>query len=297
VTKPFSRLMGLLVLLVLFWPIVSLALSEKDDRGKILHFAQPATRIVSLAPNLTELAFAAGAGGKLVGVSNYSDYPPAAKQILLVGDSGKSDLERILSLKPDLVLAWQTGNHLGDIERLEKLGIPVFVTEPRHLADIPRLIRAIGRMAGSQREAEAAAADFDKNWSALQVRYASAKPLRVFYEIWHQPPMTVNGQHMISDVIQLCGGVNVFADARGLAPTVSQEAVLAANPEVIVASGSLYEDKAVWADWKRFPALRAARQNNFFFIHPDLMQRQTPRMLQGAEKLCQQLESVRQKPR
>lgn len=291
------RLSGLVILLSFLWPSASFALSEKDDRGKTLHLTQPAARIVSLAPNLTELAFVAGAGGKLVGVSNYSDYPPAAKQLPLIGDSGKSDLERILSLKPDLILAWQTGNHLGDIERLEQLGIPVFVTEPRHLADIPRLIRVIGRVAASEREAEAAAADFDRKWSALKARYAGKKAVRVFYEIWHQPPMTVNGQHMISDVIQLCGGVNVFADARGLAPTVSQEAVLAANPEVIVASGSLYEDKAVWADWKRFSGLRAARQNNFFFIHPDLMQRQTPRMLQGAERMCQQFESVRQKPR
>jgi len=273
------------------------AITLSDDRGKAVSLVRPAQRIVTLAPHLTELVFAAGAGGKLVGVTAYSDFPAAATKLPLVGDSGKLDLERLIQLKPDLVLAWQTGNHPGDVAQMEKLGLSVFVTEPGKLPDIPRLLRTIGRLAGSESQAQAAAATFERALLELRTHYSTARPVSVFYEIWHEPLMTLNGRHMISDVIELCGGRNIFAALPTLTPTVSMENVLAADPEVIIASGSLYNDARLLEAWRKFPRLRAVREGQLYFIHPDLMQRQTPRLIEGARQLCAQLDVARHQGR
>ena len=278
----------------LLWLPAHAAVRQVDDRGKVVALVKPAARIISLAPHITELVFAVGAGDKLVGVSSYSDYPPAAKRIGVIGDGGKIDLERVVELRPDLVIAWQSGNHISDITQLERLGIPVFVTEPRRLGDIPKLLRTFGQLTGSVEQAEQSAAAFEKIRDALASRYSNAAPVSVFYEIWHQPLMTVNSDHMISDVIRLCGGRNIFEAVHVLTPTVSMESVLAADPQVIIASGALYQDEAVWQDWQRFKQLRAVKHHHLFSIHPDLIQRQTPRILQGAELMCRQLAQVRQ---
>jgi iron complex transport system substrate-binding protein len=269
------------------------AVDLKDDRGRPVALARPAARIVALAPHVAELVFAAGAGGKLVGVSAYSDYPAAAARIPLIGDFGRVDLERVLRLKPDLVIGWKSGNRAGDMEKLEQLGLPVFATEPRRLADIPRLLREIGMLAGTQGSAEQAAAAFENELAKLEARYRGARPVSVFYEIWHEPLMTLNDEHIIGDAIRLCGGRNIFGALSALTPTVSMENVLAADPEAIVASGSLYNDKRLLEAWKRFPQLRAVARGQLFQIHPDLIQRPTPRILQGVGVMCEQLETVR----
>jgi len=228
-----------------------------------------------------------------VGVSAYSDYPAAAARIPLIGDFGRVDLERVLRLKPDLVIGWKSGNRAGDMEKLEQLGLPVFATEPRRLADIPRLLREIGMLAGTQATAERAAAAFESELGMLETRYRGARPVSVFYEIWHEPLMTLNDEHIIGDAIRLCGGRNIFGALSALTPTVSMENVLAADPEAIVASGSLYNDKRLLEAWKRFPQLRAVARRHLFQIHPDLIQRPTPRILQGVRVMCEQLETVR----
>lgn len=253
----------------------------------------PATRIVSLAPHATELIFAAGAGSRLAGVTSFSDYPAAAKNIPHVGDFGKIDAERILALHPDLVVGWQSGNSAADIAMLERLGIPVFLTEPRHLEDIPRLIETIGELAGTRQAAAEAAARFRAELAELKRRYGGRRPVRVFYEIWHDPLITVNGNHLISDVIGLCGGRNIFAAAESLAPAVAVENVLAEDPEAIIASGTLYAERGAIDGWRRYPRLAAVRGGHLFFIHPDLIQRQTPRILDGARLMCEQIERVR----
>lgn len=268
-------------------------ISLQDDRGVTVSLTQPARRIVSLAPHVTELVFAAGAGAYLVGVTAFSDYPPEAKRIPSLGDAGKVDVERILALKPDLVIAWQSGNHTGDMAQLESLGVRLFVTEPRRLQDIPRLIREIGLLAGTDNKSATAAAAFQRRAAELQKAFASRRPVSVFYQIWDAPLMTVNGEHLINDVIELCGGRNVFAGLPGLTPAVVTESVIALDPEVLVASGSLFRNEQVWDKWRRFSGMRALRKRQLYFIHPDLIQRQTPRILQGAEQLCEQLERAR----
>jgi iron complex transport system substrate-binding protein len=180
-------------------------ISVADDRGRTVTLARPAQRVVTLAPSLAELAFAAGAGGRLVGVARFSDSPPAARGIARIGDAVRVDFERIVALKPDLILAWKSGNSAADVARLEGLGFPAHVSEPGRLADIPRLLRAIGSLAGTGAAADRAARDFEREIGELRKRYAKTPRVRVFYQIWHKPLLTVNGAHLISDVIALCG--------------------------------------------------------------------------------------------
>ncbi len=271
----------------------SAAVSVIDDRGARVDLPVAARRIVALAPSITELVFAAGAGEQLIGVPRFSDYPAAAKAIPQIGDASRIDLERVLSLKPDLVIGWQTGNHAADIERLEQLGFTVYVAEPATLAAIPRLLRAFGAMANTTAVAERAAADFAAGIAALRERYAAQGNVRVFYEIWHQPLMTVNGRHLINDVIRLCGGSNVFANVPSLAPLVSLESVIAAQPEVVLGGSSATTPEEFAAQWSTYADFSGLRQVRAMYIDPDHIQRQTPRILQGAQTVCEHLDKVR----
>jgi iron complex transport system substrate-binding protein len=264
-----------------------------DDAARIVKLKMPAKRIVSLAPYLTEILFAAGAGSTLVGTVNYSDYPKQALQIPRVGNYDNFDVERILALKPDLIIAWQSGNPTVHVERLRNLGLAIYMGEPRVFEDVPRNLERLGKLAGTAHTAQQAAAAFRQRYTRLQQRYSSRPTVSVFYEIWNQPLMTVNGEHLISRMMQLCGGRNVFAGLTPLAPVIDLEAVLKADPEAIMASG-MNEKSPEWLEhWRQYPSLRAIRGNNLFFIPPDLMQRNGPRILDGAEQVCQYLERAR----
>lgn len=284
--------MSLLLLAALAGPAEA-ALVLRDDAGHTLHLATPARRIVALAPHITELLYAAGAGERLVGAVEFSDYPEPARRLPRVGSFSALDLEAVAALKPDLVIAWASGNRDAQLDRLAALGIPVFMSEPHTLADVGRSLEAFGQLAGSEDVAARAARDFAERRAALSGRYAARPAVRVFYEVWDRPLMTVNGAHLISDALALCGGRNVFADLPQLAPTVSVEGVLAADPEAIVASG-MGEERPDWLDqWRRWPRLTAAARGNLYFIPPDLIQRHTPRILEAAERLCGFLEEAR----
>ncbi|MDD5296065.1 MAG: cobalamin-binding protein [Rhodocyclaceae bacterium] len=264
-----------------------------DDVGQTVRLAAPARRIISLAPHLTENLYAAGAGGRLVGVVDYSDWPEAAKKLPRVGSSDRADLEAILAQKPDLVLAWESGNARAHLAKLRALGIPVYVSQPKHLDDVAGEIERLGRLTGTEAVAKAAARDFRARQAGLKARYGGRPPVRTFYQVWNQPLLTVNGEHIIADVIKLCGGENVFGSLAQLAPAVAEEAVVVANPEVIVASG-MAEARPDWLDaWKRWKQLTATSRDNLFFIPPDFLHRATIRILDGAERLCTQLETAR----
>lgn len=250
-------------------------------------------RIVSLAPHVTELLFAAGAGGRVVGVVSYSDFPEEARGLPRVGGYRQLDLEGIVALKPDLVVAWRSGNPASQVERLESLGLRLVYIDPHRLEEIPEALERLGRLAGSEAEAARAAKRFRDELRRLRDAYGARPPVKVFYQIWNRPLMTVNGEHLISDVIRLCGGENRFAALAELAPRLDVEAVLAADPEVIVASG-MGEERPEWLDmWRDWPSLTATQRGNLFFIPPDLIQRHTPRILDGAARLCEALERVR----
>ncbi len=277
----------------LTWMNVRADIGVQDDLGQTVTLAQPARRIVSLAPHATEMLFATGAGDYLVGTVAYSDYPEAAKRIPRVGGYTSLDLERIVALRPDLIVAWKSGNAAHQLEKLRALGFVVYVTEPRNIDDVPSNIERLGLLVGTTAAASSAAAAFRARHDALRRRYGGRPLVNVFYQIWDQPLMTVNGEHLISDVLRLCGGHNVFASLSVLAPKIDIEAVLAADPEVIVASG-MGEARPEWLDdWRRWQRLKAVRNDNLFFVPPELLQRHTPRILDGAERLCAAFDQAR----
>jgi iron complex transport system substrate-binding protein len=265
----------------------------RDSAGRDVSLSSPARRIVALAPHIVENVYSAGAGDRLVGVVGYSDFPPAAQQVPRVGDAHAWSLEQIAALQPDLILMWGSGSGLDALGSLERLGVPVFISELRRPRDIPDDIERIGRLAGTSAVSDPEAARIRSELARLERTYRRPEPVRVFYEIWNQPLQTVNGEHLISHVIALCGGRNVFGAVSLLAPQVSLEAVLEAGPEAIVASG-MGEARPEWLDaWRRYPDLPAVSNNALIFVPPDHLQRPTARLLLGAENLCRQLSRVR----
>jgi iron complex transport system substrate-binding protein len=288
------RLPGI-ALLVILAPLPAFPeVAVTDDAGYAVVLGQPARRIVSLAPYITELLFAAGAGRSVAGVSEFSDYPEAARRLPRIGGGGGLDLEAILALQPDLVIAWQSGNPAQQVERLRSLGLAVYLSEPRRLEDVPATLERFGRLAGTGPVAAREIAAFRMRLATLRRRYAHRPEISVFYQIWERPLMTVNGEHLISDVIRVCGGRNVFSDLPALAPQITLEAVLAVDPDVMVAgseAGVSSQPLAAWLDW---PELAAVQAGHLYLIPRELLVRHTPRILDGAERLCRRLEAARQ---
>jgi iron complex transport system substrate-binding protein len=263
-----------------------------DDLGRELVLTRPAQRVVSLAPNITEILFALGAGERIVGADQYSNYPDAARSIPRISNHAAANYEQILALAPDVVIGWQSGN--GRIPaRIRELALPVFEIEPRRLDDLPGLFLRLGVLTGLEAAARARGAEFENRLQALRDTQRGKAPVRVFYQIWHEPLITLNGHHLVSDVIALCGGRNVFADAVPLVPNVGIEAVLQANPEVIILGGSEDDGTAGVDWWQDWPAIEAVRHRRVYAIPPDLMQRHSERILDGAELLCGILDEAR----
>lgn len=275
-------------------PAAAADLVFKDDTGKEVRLKGPAKRIVALAPHIAESLYAVGAGSQLVGTVDYSDYPPEAKKVARVGGYSRVDLEAVAALKPDLVLAWESGNNMNQVDKLKALGLTVYVSQPNRMEDVAGQLERLGQLAGTENVAKAAADRFRQRIESLRKANAGKPPVRVFYQIWKTPLMTVGGPQIISDAIKLCGGENVFGQINKMAPTVSVEAVLEANPEAIIATG-MGDARPDWlGDWDQWTQLLAVKRKNLFHINPDIMQRHTPRILDGAEKLCAALDTARQ---
>lgn len=267
------------------------AITVVDDAKRNVTLPQPARRIVSLSPHATEILFAAGAGPYIVGVVEYSDYPPEAKRITSVGSGVALDLERVMSLKPDLVVSWGSGNSAAQIRKLRELGIPVFESEPRDFPTIATSLERLATLAGTDQTGKAAASVFRDQLQHIRSTYQQRTPVTVFYQIWRNPLMTLNGEHPVSIALRLCGARNVFSGLPQLAPTVNVEAVLQANPDVIIASTGEQDD--VLSGWRRFSGLKAVERGNLFLIDGGLMNRSGPRILDATEALCQQLDIAR----
>lgn len=271
------------------------AVSVTDDNGNRVTLAKPAQRVISMSPHVTELLFAAGGGVRVAGVMNYSDYPEAARKIPLVGSSSQLDMERVLALRPDLLVVWQGGNTERQLAQLKALGIPMFYSEPQKMSDISRTVRSLGVLLGTGKVAAAAADAFDAELAALAARYSRRPPVRMFYQIWDKPLYTLNGTQIVSDAMRLCGGVNVFGSLEVRAPTVSIEAVLGQDPEAIFAGDRGEESDAGLNIWKPYKGLLAVKRDNLFTLKGGLLARPGPRMLQGAAALCEKLELARQR--
>ena len=264
-----------------------------DDTGRAVVLAAPALRVISLGPHLTELAYAAGGGAAMVGAIRYSDFPAAARQLPIVGDAHAIDFERIVQLKPDLVLVWGSGLNERHKARLRSLGLTVYESEIRHAQGVPDTLRRLGTLLGHADAAEAAARRFEAQWQALAAGHRGKPPVRVFWQLWHEPLMTINREHLISEAMRACGGVNVFADLPLLTPTVSREATVAADPQLIASSGRRQNAGRDFAAWRRFTTVSAVRQQRFASIDGDLIGRMGPRFVEGAAGLCEAIERVR----
>ncbi len=292
----FRSFRGLLKILVLSFCIASFAraqISVVDDFGNTVLLDEPVERIVSLAPHITETLYAAGAGEKIVATVSYSDYPEAAQSIPVIGSYKEVSYESLVSLSPDLVIAWASGNGEEIIARIRSLGLTVYLDEPRELEDIASSLQRYGRMAGTETVAESQAADFISRLNSLREQHRDKEPLPVFYEVWNEPLTTLNGEHLISNIIRLCGGENIFSSAIPIAPVVSTESVLTLDPHLIVVSG-MGEERPEWLDeWADWQGLTAAETGQLRFIPPDLLQRSSPRVIQGAEMMCEFVERAR----
>ncbi|WP_372982431.1 cobalamin-binding protein [Marinobacter sediminum] len=286
-----ALLMTLMLLAGRVWSQSEACVDDALDHQLCL--ASPAERVVSLSPGATELLFSAGAGDRVVAVSAWSDYPPEAATLPQVGDSNRLDLEAIVALQPDLVVAWIDGNSRAQLEKLSAIGINVFWLAPRRFEDIAQAVEQLAQLTGQPELGRQRAANFRKGLWELQAEYADARPIRVFFQIWDQPLMTVNHEELISKAITLCGGVNVFADLPRLVPRISAEAVVTANPDAIVTSGQDSSDLSGLARWQQFPELAAVKRENLFVEPPSLLARPTFRILDGTRHLCQTLERAR----
>lgn len=266
-------------------------ISLKDDLDRTVRLKAPAQRIVTLAPFLTELVFDAGAGERVVGVSAYSDYPPEAKRLPQVGTAVNFSIEEIAALKPDLVLVWKDSVRPEDLERIGRFGAAVFVASARTLEDVPRLLVALGRLAGH--DASQAAADYERKLAELRRAYAGKRALATFLEIWNRPLTTISGRHFINQALEICGARNVFGEMAGVAPVVSWEQVYRRDPEVIVGMSSGVSAEEFRASWQARGTLSAVKAGKLVHVHPDRLQRQTARTPGGIAELCEALDRVR----
>lgn len=273
------------------------AITVLDDSGNRVTLSKPAQRVVSMAPHVTELLFAAGGGARVVGAMNFSDYPEAARKIPLVGSSTQLDMERLIALKPDLLVVWQGGNTARQLEQLRQLGLPMYYSDPQRMDQIPDSVAKLGRLLGTETVADAAAAAFRAKSAALAARYGQRSPVRMFFQIWDKPLYTVNGKQIVSDAMRLCGGENVFAALPVKAPEVSIEAVIAQDPEVIFGGDRDEQPDAGLNIWKPYKAMQAVRRGNLFALSGGLLARAGPRMIDGAAELCEKLDLARQRRR
>jgi len=268
-------------------------ITVRDDDGNAVTLQKPAQRIVSTAPHVTESLFAAGGGDRIVGTVSYSDFPEAAKRIPQIGSNRQIDIERVLALKPDLIVAWLHGTSERQLESLRKLGIPIFHSEPKKLDDIADNIARLGLLMGTEKVAQPVAAGLRQKAAVLAKQYANRPPVRVFYQVWDKPLFTLNGGHIVSEAIRLCGGENVFAKMKVTAPEVGIESVLQEDPEAIIGTNEKDAKDGGVAMWRRYPTMKAVRNGNLFAIDSSLLNRSGPRMIIGATSLCEQIELAR----
>jgi iron complex transport system substrate-binding protein len=297
-----SVVVGLATLVGFAFPEPSTAATFVDDAGRPFRLDRPAQRVITLAPNLTELVYAVGAGSTLVGTGTLSNFPKEAKAVPRVGDHQRFDVERILLLKPDLVLAWYHGNPGRELAQLEAAGLPLYYLEPRRLDDVARALERVGDLLGRGAEGRARANAWRADIAQLREAHRGAEPVSVFYQVWRNPLMTLNGEHIVSDVIALCGGRNVFADLPQLVPQLSTESVVAANPQAMLSAREDAEDQpvlkrgaddAAFVSWSSYRSIEAVRRNWLYTLPGDLIARQGPRIADGARAVCAALDQVR----
>ena len=283
------------VLALCLAPLCQAEIRVTDDLGRELLLEKPAQRIVSLAPHNTENLYSAGAGDQVVGTVDHSDYPKPALDIPRVGNYKQINIEAILALQPDLVIAWSSGNRNGTTQRLIDLGLPVFISEPNSFELIISNIERFSRMAGRHAEVAADIEKMRETYRDLEAEYSKKSPVRVFYQVWNPPLMTLSREHSVNGALELCGGINVFADEPGLAPRINVEGVIAKNPQLILLAGHSQAQSPAWEEaWQQWPAIDAVANGQVKLINPDIINRPTRRFLEGTRELCELIDAARQ---
>jgi len=267
-----------------------------DDLGRAVAVARPPLRIVSLTPGATEMLFAAGAGGQLIATVQYSSEPGAARSVPRIGDVAAIDMERLVALQPDVVIAWPAGGNPAQRAKIAALGIPLYQQQVARLADLPGSLRRLGVLAGTEAAAEPAAAALEARLSALKRAYSGLstdghRPT-VLLQVWNRPIYTIGGRHLMSDALELCGARNIFADPPEPAPLVATEAVIGRNPDIILAAAPPGEGAAWVADWQRLPGLAAVRNHRVVAFENQALSRLGPSVLDATEDLCRTLARV-----
>jgi iron complex transport system substrate-binding protein len=275
------------------WLAIALAtaapLVVMDDTRHAVTVRAVPTRIISLAPGATEMLFAAGAGGHVIATVEYSDEPAAAKQAPRIGDVVAVDMEKLVALRPEVAVVWPGGGNPAQIEEISRLGIPIYRQQVNTLADLSASLRRLGKLAGTEAVAEQAARGIDSRLETLSHIYANGRHPSVLLEVWNHPIYTVGGTHLMSDALRICGARNVFGDLRELGPAIDVEAVVARNPDIIVAAAPP-DAGAVWlADWRRFTTLRAVRSGNLIAFEDQRLTRLGPSVIDATEALCKLL--------
>lgn len=263
-----------------------------DDSGHTVQLARPAQRIISLAPHVTELLFAAGGAAYIVGAVEYSDYPEAARHITRIGSNREIDIERVIALKPDLIVAWRHNSAERQLDVVRRLGVPIFQSDPQTLEAIPDSIRRLGVLLGTTPSAATTADNLLRELHQLRSDYAGRTPVRAFYQVWDKPLYTLNGKYIVSNALQLCGATNIFSSLPVIAPVVSIESVLQSDPDAIIATAEKsYGGVGIWA---QYPMLKAVRSGHLFTLNGDLLNRAGPRMIEGTRRLCEAVDRARQ---
>ena len=287
-----NRLACLLIVLAIVSPMAAIAAVQiVDDSGAKLTLTAPAARIASLAPGATEMLFAAGAGDHVVATVEYSDVPAAAKRVPRIGDVVSVDIERLVAAHPDVVVIWPGGGNAAQIAKVAKLGIPLYRQEVSHVADLPGAIRRLGRLAGTSAVAEQYAQDLEARLARLSQHGGSGQPVTALLQVWNRPLYTVGGHQLMSDALSICGVQNVFGDLNEAGPAIDVEAVLARNPDLIIAAAPASEAAEWLADWKRFPSLKAVRSGRLIVFADERLSRLGPSVVEATEHLCKAIDA------
>jgi len=273
--------------------IASAAVTVTDDLGRTLTLAHVPQRIASLAPGATEMLFAAGAGDRIVATVEYSDDPPAARRVPRIGDAAAIDMERLIALHPELVVVWPSGDNPAQVASIERLGLPIYRQQVDAFGDFAASLRRLGALAGTAAVAERAAQALERQLAALSRRYADRTSVTVLLQIWDRPIYTVGGKHLMSDALRLCGARNVFADLKVAAPVVDIEAILARDPDMIVAAAPPGAAAAWLAQWQAFPSLKAVRTQRLIAFEDQRLTGLGPGALAATETLCGLIDAQR----
>lgn len=295
-----SMSLALMLLMALPMPVSASSVSDNansmsvlDDDGTEHLFDKPVTKIISLMPHATELLFEVDAGNYVIGAVQYSNYPEAAKSIPRVGSYGAINIEAVIALQPELVIAWPEANRSRELDRLRDLGVSIFVSNPNEFDEISASLIMFGKITGKEKEAKIAQEKFNKKLNSLRQKFSQKEKVSVFYQVWDSPLITQNGNTFISRAISLCGGVNIFSELPMTNPQVNVESILVQDPQVIIASG-MGESRPEWLnDWRQYKTLQAVKNNHLYHVAPDLVQRPTSRFLLGTEELCKAIDKAR----